>query len=182
MSEIKITFPGRELVRMGGRKRVRRFWEIDRVDTEGQLPATHALVEVRNGAPELRQFSLTATENGAQIDPSVIRKYDIEGMIEYAAYIEGQNSYMWDSEGTIAPGSSFITEDDLNKAADMGRKMARVRRRIVGPDLLSKVAKIYREADTAPVKAVETHFGKSRRTASWYVKQARAEGYLNDED
>lgn len=172
-------FPGKELVRMGDRM-VRRVWEVERVDPAGHLPSIRARVEVRDGVPELREFSLTSTETGAQVEPSVLRNFDFEGMIEVAGGMAWAADAVWDDG---RPDPSVVTVDDVLASARQGRKFARTARRTkITPAKLREVADVYRAAQTAPVRAVAEHFGKQRRMATLYVQRARAEGYLSEVD
>ncbi len=182
MSTPVVRYPSPDLVPMGDRL-VRRVWEVDRVDPGGELPSIHATIEVRNGVPELREFSLRSTETGAQIERVVLRNFDFEGMIEYAAADERAKAGMWGMEGTSASNSSVVTVDDLIEDRKQGARSARTARRTrITPALLKQVADVYRAADSAPVRAVAEHFGKQRRMATLYVQRARQDGYLGEDD
>ena len=166
-----------------GDRMVRQVWEVERVDPAGVLPTTRARIEVRNGAPELREFSLTSTEDGKQIEISVLRNFDFEGMIETVSGVERMNAGIWGEDETSASGSAVVTVEDLIEDQRQGRKSARTARRTkVGPSMLREVADVYRAAQAAPVRAVAEHFGKSRRSATLYVQRARSEGYLGEDD
>jgi hypothetical protein len=56
------------------------------------------------------------------------------------------------------------------------------RRRAVTPALLREVSSVYRAASKYPAKAVEEHFDTTPRTASRWIKKAKADGYLDGSD
>lgn len=180
-------FPSTEgLVKMGDRM-VRRVWLVERVDPEGELPRIRARMEVRDGAPELREFSLTSTESGIPVEPKVLRNFDFEGMIETVAGAERMHAGTWGMDETSAGTSphvgGVITVDNQMDDDHAGRQAARsARRRKMTPARLREVADVYRQADSAPVRAVADHFEIERRMATYYVKKARADGYLREDD
>ena len=179
-------FPPKGLVKMGDRM-VHRVWEVERVDPNGEWPTIRARIEVRDGAPELREFSLTSTETGVQVEISKLRSFDFEGMIETVSGAERMHAGTWGvdetSAGTSPHVGGVITVDNQIEDEQAGRKAARsARRRKMTPARLREVATIYRQAEKAPVRAVADHFEIERRMATYYVKKARADGYLGEDD
>jgi hypothetical protein len=187
MAVTTFRFPPKEgLVKMGDRM-VRRVWEVERVDRAGELPTIRARIEVRNGAPELREFSLTSTETGTQVEIKVLRDFDFEGMIETVSGAERMNAGTWGMDETSAGTSphvgGVITVDNQIADEQAGRKAARsARRRKMTPSRLREVADVYRQAEGSPVKAVEDQFEIKRRMATYYIQKARADGYLSEDD
>jgi hypothetical protein len=171
-----------------GDRMVRRVWEVERVDPAGELPTIRARIEVRDGVPELREFSLTSTETGTQVEISKLRGFDFEGMIETVSGAERMNAGTWGMDGSEAGTSphvgGVITVDNQLEDEQAGRKAARsaARRRKMTPARLREVATVYRQADKAPVRAVADHFEIERRMATYYVRKARADGYLGADD
>jgi hypothetical protein len=186
MTVTRFRFPTKDLVPMGDRM-VRRVWEVERVDAAGELPTIRARIEVRNGAPELREFSLTSTETGTQVEIKVLRDFDFEGMIETVSGAERMNAGTWGMDETSAGTSphvgGVITVDNQIADEQAGRKAARSARRTkLTPAKLREVADVYRQARKAPVRAVADRFGIERRMATYYVKKARTDGYLSEDD
>jgi len=177
----RTNYPTKDLVPMGDRM-VRRVWEVEQSDPNGQWPTTRARVEVRDGKPELREFSLTATAQGKAIDPADVHVYDIEGMIEYMGGLARAIDAGWENHDDLAD-PSVITVEDLMVAARAGIKDTRhARRTTITDEKLREVAAVYRAAERWPVKAVAEHFGVQRRMAGIYVAKARQRRFLSEGD
>jgi hypothetical protein len=132
-------------------------------------------IEVREGIPRWAEVALRARPDGPEVrdrDLSAIRLNDwLERIVAMAS--------------TVAPGGDTVwskPEDDRTAAADIRRAVSG-RPRTVTPELLQKVAAIYRQHfDKGPTEAVKRSFGVSHRTAARYVQQARAAGHLPETD
>jgi hypothetical protein len=165
-----------------GDKTAPRIWLFEQREVSGEWPSLNMRVEVRDGIPLVREVRVTSTPDGMEVQSAHLRNIPLEDLVEYVAGVIRQEIDLWDD---LPDGESVITVDDVKRARLEGKLLARVqrqkRRRTVTDAFLADVARVYLSAEQAPVKAVEEHFGKSRRTASWYVQQAREAGLLDAE-
>ena len=136
-------------------------------------PDMFVKVAVRDGAPEVVEFSLISQPGQREVRRMHLRDVDVEKL---AAEL-----YSFDV--------NEADPDDGPAAYAMGQRMAdkfieRQRRprdyRVINDPFLQKVAQVYRaNIQGAPTKSVAKHFQVKDRMASKYVDKARRAGYLH---
>ena len=129
-------------------------------------------VAVDAGRPRVERLTVTARGTEA-VDGQVLRRVPVGTLLEYAiAY-----AVMAEDE----PGRPRLFKTPADFAAFRAlrpRHRERVRWQLT-PELLEEVARVYRQATSAPVQEVARHFNKPRATASRWIAKARAEGYFD---
>jgi hypothetical protein len=176
----KVWHEGSERVPLGeSGVKVPRVWMFEQREAGADWPTLRMRVEVRDGIPLIREVQITSTPHGMEVQSAHLRQVPLEDLVEYVASVIVQEVTLWDD---LPDGESTVSVEDVRRARLEGKAHARgqrrKRRRTVTDSMLQEVAAVYLAADRAPVRAVEEHFGKTRRTASWYVKQAREAGLL----
>lgn len=153
-----------------------RWIEVQTLEELAADPQSYARIEVTDSGPrlvELRYYSVDPDSDG--IRQTDLRETDVRSLVEdlvalYTSRIER------DEEGVIAVPS--LSEQEFVKHLRFVGRM-RSRSRNITPDLLGKVAVVYREnIDRYPTKAVQHHFQVSQRMAAEYVSRARKAGHL----
>lgn len=127
--------------------------------------------EARDGGITCTAFTVTAVAGGRGLRNSDLTTINIDGIGE-SAFLDWATPVGKDR----APMGPSDDREEWAMRADIGEAQ-----KIPGPSRaeLEEVARIYRSVSTAPVAAVESAFGYSRRTASRRVKQAREAGLLD---
>jgi hypothetical protein len=171
----RATWDPADKVEVGDRRRVPReiFVQIRGGKNEPDLGMK---IEVRDGIPRWAVVTLQARPDGPEVrdkDLAAIRLNDwLEHIVAMCSVAESA------ADGTV--WSKPV--NDRTAVADIRRAISG-RRRIVTPELLQKVADVYRQHfEKGPTEAVSRSFGVSHRTAARYVQQARAAGNLPDTD
>jgi hypothetical protein len=143
-------------------------------------PTIFLSIIVDENGPRLLELRFTSTDPDARgIRQSDLRalqvSYFLEDVVASVTYRMER-----DSKGKVTayaplPGSSFHTD----AMRVVGRVRAGRTSRHITPQLLERVAAVYREnIDGYPTKAVQHHFQISQRTAAEYVSRARRRGLL----
>jgi hypothetical protein len=146
--------------------------------TTSQEPQIYFEVLVGPSGPRLIEFAFISRDD----DSSGIRQADFREVL-VSAIVEDFVA-MWtfrmdrDDVGQIVRAAT-IYDDRAGLTRFVGRmRMSRTSRNIT-PQLLERVAKVYREnIGGHPTKAVEHHFQVSQRMAAEYVSRARQRGLL----
>ncbi|MGW0035735.1 hypothetical protein [Gordonia sp. NPDC003376] len=136
-------------------------------------PSLTMRIVVRQGVPVCTELSLKADET-TEVRAKDLSLVRIDDWMEYVTAACSESA-----------GSSFVTvpsepDADALQSVRQAKKAGRTAaRRSVTPEILEKVAAIYREhiADR-PVQAVMRAFDTSERTAARYVERCRKEGLL----
>jgi hypothetical protein len=135
------------------------------------LPRTEVVVETGDdGVPRCRAVRVTSGEAGRDVQASDLRGLPLEDVIVAAVKYTGTTA-----TGTALGGWGGLDEMRQRvQATTAAAKQARrgVRRRVT-PELLRRVAEVYRANPDAPTKAVAEVFGVAHRTGTLYVRQAR---------
>jgi hypothetical protein len=143
-------------------------------------PTIFLSITVDENGPKLVELRFTSTDPDARgIRQSDLRDLQITLFLED---VVASVTYRMerDSEGRVAayaplPGSAFHTD----AMRFIGRVRAGRTARDITPQLLERVATVYREnIDRYPTKAVQHHFQVSQRMAAEYVSRARKRGLL----
>lgn len=149
------------------------------IEFEGgeQRAGQFARVEVRNGAPEVVEVRFRSGPGQREIRQGDLR------MVEVSALLKLLGGFAFEvrssSDGGVVrhghPDSDFY-QDSL-EAITQARRSTRARR--VTPQLLDRVAAVYREnIDDRPVQAVMKRFDVGNRMAAEYVMRAREANLL----
>jgi hypothetical protein len=154
------------------------------LDREDGSPCLGLTFEVRDEVPQCRRAELRSTEDGREVLSSDLRGVKIEDLLEFAvrsvAMLPTGRSEPG-PEGAYAIGYMGVGRDpeDQARAVQETRKVRREARRRVTPEMLTEVARVYREnLDGNPTAAVAEFTGRAHRTAALYVHQARQAGLL----
>jgi hypothetical protein len=127
-------------------------------------------IVVQDGIPVCSELSLRADRT------TEVRARDLAGIRieDWVEYITAACSEFF----TVRDGKIGVRDPDQATIGTVRDARAGTRRRVT-PELLSKVADIYREHfDDRPTEAVQRAFGLTQRTAARYVERCRAEGLL----
>jgi hypothetical protein len=127
-------------------------------------PIRKLKIEVRQGIPECTEIHLVARPDGRGLRPADLEAIDLTAWVED---ILSECTYRQTPDGLISvPG-----ERNSRKAIEQARKAPR---RKVTPELLRRVADVYREnIDGKPIGAIRDEFDVSYRTAARYVELCR---------
>lgn len=145
---------------------------------DGPDPETYARVEVNDdGVPRLTELRFTSSDP----DSPGIRQVDLRD-VEVRAIVEdlvaGFTFRIEREEGAPARAVTWYDDAAGHLRFVMRRRAGRTSRSIT-PELLERVAKVYRDNIAGhPTKAVEHHFQVSQRMAAEYVSRARKRGLL----
>ncbi|WP_051515423.1 hypothetical protein [Candidatus Blastococcus massiliensis] len=145
------------------------------VDFEGLggAPSFGALVEVREGQPELVQWCFRAPEGTRGLRSADFRAINVSAVLERVAETVGVRYE------PVADGVWEILGDD-EAAARAAIAARRARRRSGTRPSLDDVARVYREGLSTgkPTLAVASSFQIAHRTAALWVQRAREAGKL----
>lgn len=142
--------------------------EVNFPGAPGNPSLTMKLV-VRQGVPICSELTLRADDN-AEVRTRHLKLIRVEDWLEYIVAV-----------CATMLGETKIRMPDEPDRETLGtvRKARASTRRTVTPEMLAKVADIYREHfDDRPTEAVQRAFGLTQRTAARYVQRCRAEGLL----
>ena len=137
-------------------------------------PAMQVDLEVVDGVPWCTQVLLLGEAGSRRVRPTDLKEitarldYLADQMLSAAAFIANDQ------------GSGWVRKSDTGRMARPTIRRARKReRRHITPELLERVAEIYRKTGSAGrTAAVAEAFHVSERTAGRYIQTARAEGLL----
>jgi hypothetical protein len=141
---------------------------------DGPDPETYARVEVNeDGVPRLTELRIVSSDPGG---PG-IRQQDLRD-VQVSALLEDFVAMFTMSLERNDTGAFVRTSiDDADFASHIrfiGRQRMAKTARSITPDLLGRVAKVYRANISGnPTKAVQHHFQVSQRMAAEYVSRAR---------
>ena len=163
----KATYSMGKLVPLGSSS----FYVPSEVDVDfsrdSSSPIRTLKIEVRDGIPGCTEIHLTARKSGRGLRPSDLTDIDVAGWIDD---ILSECQCEATSDGLI-----------IRPGAIEGRRAierARTVRRTVTPELLQRVAEVYREhIDTKPIEAVSDELGVPYRTAARYVQLCRSDEF-----
>lgn len=140
-------------------------------------PYVYARVEVGAAGPKLVELRFLSTDPDARgVRQADLRATQVSALLDLAAVYTIRIER--DEDGAVARavtshGAAFA--EHLRFVGGMGPG----RPRDITPQLLERVAKLYRDNIAGyPTKAVEHHFQVSQRTAAEYVSRARKRGLL----
>jgi hypothetical protein len=144
------------------------------------IPDLTLQIEVRDGVPQCRQATLQSTEDGREVLASDLRGVKLEEFIEAAAVRVGMDlTEQRQPDGVVTVIEPITTEKELRGTLAQIRAVRHEAKRRVTPELLQQVADVYRDnVDNNPTDAVAQFTGRAHRTATLYIHQARAAGYL----
>jgi hypothetical protein len=105
----------------------------------------------------------------------------LEDFIEVAALLAAKTltEHQQPDGGLVTVIEPITTEKESRATLAQVRAARHESRRRVTPEMLQQVADVYRDnVDNNPTDAVAQFTGRAHRTATLYVRQARAAGYL----
>jgi hypothetical protein len=152
----------------------RRVTVIPAAGTE--LPHTEVVVETgEDGVPRCRAVRVTSGEGGRDVQASDLRGLSLEDVILDAVKYTATTA-----TGTVLGGWGGLDElrQRVQRTTAAAREARQGARRRATPDLLRRVAEVYRANPDAPTKAVAEAFGVAHRTGTLYVRNARDAGLL----
>jgi hypothetical protein len=134
---------------------------------DSSAPIRTMKIEVRDGIPSCTEIHLTGRKGGRGLRPSDLTDIDVAGWIDD---ILSECQCEATSDGLI-----------IRPGAIEGRRAierARTVRRTVTPELLQRVAEVYRQhVDAKPIESVSDEFGVPYRTAARYVQLCRSDEF-----
>jgi hypothetical protein len=122
---------------------------------------------------------LFTVEGGREVRSSDLRGVEVEALIEAIVPLFTLDG-AWHEDGSFE-GVEYLADSDsehFRKARRAVQQVRRSARRRVTPELLGKVAEVYRDNPERPAESVELAFGVSARTAFRYIAEARERGLL----
>ena len=135
-------------------------------------PDMYVKVEVRDGSPEVVEFTLASQPDQRDIRRKHLRDIDVEKLAAELYNFEVNEAHPDDGPREFANGQGIA-----RRFVEKHRQPRDYR--IISDSFLQQVAKIYRaNIQGAPTKAVAKHFQVKDRMASKYVDRARGAGYL----
>ncbi|MGH3319414.1 MAG: hypothetical protein ACRDN9_04385 [Streptosporangiaceae bacterium] len=144
---------------------------------DGPEPGFEIDFEVRDGVPQCRAVRIACSRDGDEIQRRHLRDLRLEDFREWAmARVALVVQEIHENGDTVATPPADVK--GMRDVIHAGRGARADARRTVTDERLHEVADIYRDNPKRPTAAVADHFGKSLRTASWYVKLTREAGYL----
>lgn len=161
----RIEYRGR-IIPVGERGGLPQYIRYEHPGSAAQ-PAVELGLEVVDGVPWCVHSALSGQPGGSRVKATDLRGAadTLEDLIEtvLAATAFEENKGGWKRQW---PGTGRLVMPEIRRA----RKRTN---HTVTPDLLTRVADVYRTTDSAPTDAVAKAFGVSRRTAGRYVQLAR---------
>lgn len=148
---------------------------------DGPDPELYARVEVsHDGVPRLAELRLVATDPDSKgVRQADLREVQVSALVEdlLAAFTMRVER---DDRGDVRVDPPYPDSPAYVAALRfVGRQRTGRTSRDITPDLLERVAKVYRENIAGhPTKAVQHHFQVSQRMAAEYVSRARKRGLL----
>ncbi|MEW2484102.1 hypothetical protein AB0876_31400 [Mycobacterium sp. NPDC049093] len=159
---------------------------IELTTSGGADPDMHVRVELRDGSPVLTELSWKSGPGHSDIRQKHLRQTDIAKLVTDLVV-----STLRRTEVSHVPTGQPLDVEVLRERKQLAKQSEVVARRFVErqrlprtrrvmtPEFLQEVAKVYREnIDGAPTKTVGEVFNVQSRQASKYVDAARQRGYL----
>lgn len=146
-------------------------------------PETYARVEVNDdGVPRLMELRFTCSDpDSVGIRQTDLRDFEVKAVVEdlLAGFtFRGRR----DEDGKLVLDVQLPDTNQAEYAETigfLGRQRGGRTTRDITPELLRRVAKVYRDNIAKhPTKAVQSHFQVSQRMAAEYVSRARKRGLL----
>ncbi|MCF6391043.1 hypothetical protein L2K20_29135 [Mycobacterium sp. MBM] len=155
------------------------------LDTSGGAePDRHVRVELRDGSPVLTELSWKAGPGQGEIRQKHLKQTEIAKLVTdlVVSVMPTTDLVPVDSDlGRIeeAPEVAALRQSKAAARKFVDRQRLARARRVITPELLQEVAKVYRDnINGAPTKAVGEMFNVQPRQASKYVDAARQRGFL----
>jgi hypothetical protein len=147
---------------------------------DDQGPGQFARVELRDGVPCCTELSLRSPTGRRGIRQTDLRQIEVSSLVD--SLLPGLSLLMISDEAGRVD-DVLVQRPDTADFFAARRVLQRARSgaavRSITPELLTRVAQIYREnLDGKPTRAVREHFMVGERMASDYVQRARAAGLL----
>lgn len=148
---------------------------------EGQ-PNLGMVIDSSTGVPRCVRLEVVSTDDGREVRSTDVRAVKIDDWLEAIVPLFADEITERGEDGSVAAVVRVADSDaDYTKAAKRTLQAARrASRRRVTPELLARVAEVYRSHVDRPAEAVELAFGVSERTAFRYIQEARRQGLLEE--
>lgn len=158
--------------------RIPRVLEI--VTDFGGEPETYARVEVSEAGAKLVELRFSSVDPDARgIRQSDLRDLQVGALLEDFVAIWTVRMVRDESGAVTEVRNSLEPRDFVEHVRFVGRMRSGRTSRDITPQLLERVAKVYRDNISGhPNKAVEHHFQVGQRMAAEYVSRARKRGLL----
>jgi hypothetical protein len=144
---------------------------------ESTEPILRLLITIVDGVPRCSLLSLERRDSGRGIQGSDLRAIRLDDWVE--EIVAAASWHVRSVENGEVHAAASDDEQAMAAARRAVREMQRSARRKMTPELLAKVAKVYRDDKTGkPSKEVEKAFGVSKRTAARWVSLARKDNLL----
>lgn len=153
--------------------------ELQSVEEIASDPQVFAHVEVTDSGSRLTELRFYSTDpDSPGVRQTDLRETEVRALVEDLVAMFTVRVQR-DQDGEIAARPSTASDQDFYDHLRFVGKMRSGPSRSITPDLLRKVAAVYRDnIDRYPTKAVQHHFQVSQRMAAEYVSRARKAGHL----
>lgn len=145
---------------------------------DGQ-PRLEVTIDCTSGLPQVTRVLLQAKEGSPTVRTKDLRTLSVDDLVDAIVPLFS-HPLIENEDGSITGTIRMPDSESEHYRAARGalRQAQRAGRRKVTPELLAKVADVYRANDARPAEAVEDAFGVSPRTAFRYIRMAREQGLL----
>lgn len=159
------------------------FVKFPGVDGQPELEMT---IDSSSGVPKCTRVMISALPEGREVRNHDLRQADLETWIESIVPVfmdeivdRGGGDFPMKTVQRVGDGDAAYARAARKEL----QKARRAARRKISPDLLQRVAEVYRSEgsrsdEARPAKAVRTAFAVSQRTAYRYISEARRLGFL----
>jgi len=162
-----------------GDRRVPRTIEVTFPGADGQ-PSLEMTLDSSSGVPRCTDLRISAQPGGREVRTTDLRSVAIEDWLE--VIVSAAAEVVVSRDGTTTTTTRALSDAERKASLSTIRDARRSARRRVTPDLLERVATVYRQHDSRPVEAVQAAYGTSYRTAARYVQMARQQGFLDESE
>ncbi|WP_131833172.1 HAD family hydrolase [Mycobacteroides abscessus] len=151
---------------------------IELTTSGGANPDMYVRVELRDGSPVLTELSWKSGPGQSDIQQKHLRQTTIAKLVTDLVVSTMKTADMVPVDE--APDVTALRRSKAAARKFVDRQQLPRARRVMTPEFLQEVAKVYREnIDGHPTKAVEETFNVRYRMAGKYVESARQRGYLS---
>lgn len=155
------------------------------VDTQPKLELT---IDSSSGVPRCVDLRVSSTAGGREVRTYDLRQVDLATWIEAIVPL-----FMSEIVERRTSPDGLVQTKSVQRVADSDaaytkvakkelQKSLRASRRKITPELLKRVAGVYRSDEARPAHAVQTAFRVSPRTAYRYIEEARKQGFLESNE
>ena len=160
--------------------RIPRVIEVQTLEEVAADPQSYVRVEVTDSGPRVAELRFYCVDPDSQgVRQGHLRETEIRAMVEDLVAGFTFRIERFEEGGGLVHAPYADTPAYTEALRFVGRMRAGKTSRDITPQLLERVALVYRDnIDRYPTKAVQHHFQVSQRMAAEYVSRARKRGIL----